>query len=791
MTIRVITITLLTIILSSSLLHSQARRTDANIFGHVVADEEHLPFVSVFLKNTTIGTVTDETGHYSLVNLPEGEFTVVARFLGYKTKEIEVNLRAGETKEVNFNLEADILGTMEVVVTADRNARDRTDASVIVNTLTPHTFSLTQSVTMNEGLAFMPGIRVENNCSNCGFNQVRMNGMEGPYSQILINSRPIFSGLAGVYGMEMIPSNMIERVEVVRGSGSALYGSNAIAGTINIILKDPLNNSFEFNSSAGLTGLGVEGRGSLAGEQNIGFNSSVVTGDGKSGLSLYGFKRARDPFDTNDDGFSQLSRIGNTTLGARLFHRFNQKNRLSVDYFSINEERRGGDSFHLPYHEALLTEAVRHNINSAALTFEQFTTNANAWSLFLSLQDVKRDSYYGAGRSLSDYGYSEGLTWVAGSQYNYSNGAFSMVSGLEFRSENLTDEKLGYPDLDNATIVDGQIVEVPHTENILVADQKLTTGGLFSQADYRLGRAKLSAGLRVEMYDVFNNVTGEGDSDIVISPRLNMLYDITPRMQGRLSYSQGYRAPQVFDEDLHISTSGSRQVIIVNDPNLEKETSHSLMASVDFSRRIGDIYIQALGEAFYTMLRNPFANEFGDPDEDGVVTYVRTNEESGAVVQGINTEVTLVPSQSVNMTVGFTIQRSRFEEPVDFGERAFFRTPDKYGFFTFSWQPGSDFQAALTGTYTGTMLVPYFGEEAPDPTAGLLRDTERFLDMGFNIRYDARINGSRIQFFGGMKNIFNSYQSDFDKGVDRDPDYIYGPLAPRSVYVGLRTGIFR
>jgi outer membrane receptor for ferrienterochelin and colicins len=132
-----------------------------------------------------------------------------------------------------------------------------------------------------------------------------MNGLEGPYSQILINSSPVFSGLAGVYGMELIPANMIERVEVVRGGGSALYGSNAIAGTINIILKDPINNSFEVSTTGGVTGLGVKGGGALSNDYNIGFNSSVVTADSKSGLSIFGFNRGRDPFDANNDSFQR------------------------------------------------------------------------------------------------------------------------------------------------------------------------------------------------------------------------------------------------------------------------------------------------------------------------------------------------------------------------------------------------------------------------------------------------------------------------------------------------------
>lgn len=155
---------------------------------------------------------------------------------------LDILIKKGETKEVNFELVKDALGLEEVVITGDRNATNRVESSTIVNTITPKLFARTQSVTLSEGLNFSPGLRMENNCQNCGFSQVRMNGMEGPYSQILINSRPIFSGLAGVYGLELIPSSMVERVEVVRGGGSALYGSNAIAGTINLILKDPINN---------------------------------------------------------------------------------------------------------------------------------------------------------------------------------------------------------------------------------------------------------------------------------------------------------------------------------------------------------------------------------------------------------------------------------------------------------------------------------------------------------------------------------------------------------------------
>ena len=202
---------------------SFAQRTDANIVGHVVdTDGEHIPFATIILKNTTIGTSTDETGHFQLINMPVGKYTVKASSIGYKGVEKEVELTEGTTVELKFILQKDVLGLEQVVVTADRNEKRRKDASVIVNTITPKIFNVAQTVTLSDGLNFSPGLRMENNCQNCGFTQVRMNGMEGPYSQILINNRPIFSGLAGVYGLELIPSSIVERIEIVRG-GVLLY----------------------------------------------------------------------------------------------------------------------------------------------------------------------------------------------------------------------------------------------------------------------------------------------------------------------------------------------------------------------------------------------------------------------------------------------------------------------------------------------------------------------------------------------------------------------------------------
>ena len=775
----------------SQINYAQKQKTDANVFGHVVCTGciEHLPFATIQVKGTTIGTTTDETGHYQLINLPEGTHILSATYIGYKPKEIEITIKKEETQEVNFELEEDVLGLDEVVVSADRGEQKRTEAPVIVNTISPKLFYTTQSVTLGEGLNFSPGIRVENNCQNCGFSQVRMNGMEGPYSQILINSRPIFSGLAGVYGLELIPSNMIEKVEVVRGGGSALYGSNAIAGTINIILKEPKTNSYQAGANYALTGVGVDGSGGESPDYSVNFNTSVVSDDHKTGMSLYGFTRKREIFDANDDSFSELAALENLTLGARVFHKFGSRDKLAFDFFGIDEQRDGGNMPEYPIHERDIAEVLTHKLKVAGLTYERFFREYDLLSVYASGQFLNRDSYYGAGQSLSDYGNTKDNSYNTGFQYKALFGNSTLIAGIENTGGFLLDKKLGYPDLDNAVIdFSDSTINYTHTENTILADQSSITTGVFAQYELKLNKLKVVAGGRFDYYEI-KDLADEGvgpKTGNVISPRISFMYDILKPLQARLSYSQGYRAPKIFDEDLHIEASGSRKVIHQNSVNLKQETSHSLMASFDYNKLIGTVYTGFLIEGFYTKLDDAFANELGEPDENGTVIYTRINSEDGAVVQGINMELKLKPLRYFSFTSGFTVQTSMFNNPEEeFNEKRFFRTPNQYGFFAIDWDFYENFLLSTTGNYTGNMLVPYFGTENPD---GELRESGSFFDLGAKLSYKVKLNGASVEFSGGIKNIFNSYQNDFDIGIDRDPAYIYGPLSPRTIYFGIKFG---
>jgi outer membrane receptor for ferrienterochelin and colicins len=758
-------------------------KTDAMLFGDVKSGNEHIPFATVMLKGTTIGTAADATGHFKMSNLPEGLHTVIISAVGYKTWTQEIMLIANSSLTIEAELWPDNIGIEQIVISADRNARSRQQAPSIVNSINPKIFKRTQNITLSDGLNFSPGLRMENNCQNCGFSQLRMNGLEGPYTQILVNSRPVFSGLSGVYGLELIPANMIERVEVIRGGGSAMYGSNAIAGTVNLITKDPLSNAFSVESSYG--SIGRPGAYTPSGDFSLNMNGSFVTDDNKTGLTLFSFFRNRNPFDANDDGFSELSSINNATLGTRFFQRVASRGKLTFDYFHINEFRRGGNNFELPLHEADIAESVTHSIHSGAATFDLLLRDSDKFSAFFSSQQVDRDSYYGANQDPSAYGNTGDLTFSSGIQYlmQFERLFFSpasVTSGIEYNGSRLQDEKLGYYDA-------GKDI---HYGNTRVADQKLSTQAAFLQTEWKGSKWTLTTGARFDHYQVEDN---SGETGIVkgnvLSPRIALMYNLSRTIQARIGYAGGFRAPQIFDEDLHIETSGSRQVLHRNDPDLKQETSDSYSASLEYTIHDGKWQYQLLAEGFYTLLMNPFANEYGTPDENGTVIYTRTNAEDGAKVKGINLEINASPSNRLQMQSGFTIQKSLFEEPQEFDEKRFFRSPDHYGYISLSYNPSLLFSISATGNYTGPMLLPYFGPELSKPSEGELRTSPSFFDAGIKAAYTIRITDHlKMECNVGVRNLFNAFQKDFDSGIDRDPAYMYGPGTPRTIYVGIRLG---
>lgn len=736
--------------------------SDANIIGHIrdKSTGEHLPYISICIVGTTIGTTSDATGHYFLKNLPEGEFIIEASCIGFKTASRKVVLKKGETQEINFEIEEDIAMLDGVIVSASRSETTRRLAPTLVNVLTPDLFEKTRAVTVSDALVFQPGVRVENNCQNCGYQQVRINGLDGPYTQILIDSRPIFSALANVYGIEQVPANMVDRIEVMRGGGSALFGSSAIAGTINIITKEPMNNSAQLSHT--FTNIG----GSSANDNVTMLNASLVSDNQKLGIAVFGQNRHRDGYDANGDGYTELPYINAQTLGTRTYLKTGTYSRLTAEYHHLNEERRGGNNLDLPPHDADIAEQVRHSINTGGLKFDYFSPDQrHRISTFASVQHISRDSYYGAGKDTNAYGGTTDLTWIAGAQYDFRflKCLFmpaDLTVGAEFNQDILHDVMKGY----------GRDLR-----------QNTSTASIFAQNEWKNDRFGILVGGRLDKHNLIDH--------LIFSPRATLRYNPTENINIRASYSSGFRAPQAFDEDLHIDNVGGTVSIIRLADDLTVEKSQSVSISSDMYMQKGNWQANLLVEGFYTALDNVFAlRETGF--EDGVLVKERYNE-SGATVYGGTIEGKVAWKNIWQLQTGFTFQKAEYKEARTWSEdgdvpaeRRMFRTPDVYGYFVTSVNPVEQLQLTLNGTYTGRMLVEHHkGYIAENRT----EMTPAFFDLSFKISYDFRLYGSiTLQINAGVGNILNSYQRDFDIGPDRDSGYIYGPGTPRNYFAGIK-----
>lgn len=749
----------------SVLAHAQNKLSDASISGHIIDSKtgEHLPYVMVMVGGTQIGIQTSSSGHYVIRNLPLGKHDIIASFVGYKDSAVSMDIEAGKTYEVNFSLEPESLSLDGVVVSATRNRTSRKMAPALVNVIDSRIFASTSSPTLAEGLTFQPGVRIENDCQNCGFTQARINGLDGHYSQILIDSRPIFSALAGVYGLEQIPASMIDRVEVVRGGGSALFGASAIGGTINIITKEAMRSGAGISHE--LTSIGMSG----ALDNNTSVNASMVTDDGRGGLSVFGQRRSRDGYDADGDGFTEIPALNTITIGTRGHMRLNPFSKLKFEYHGVKEFRRGGDQLDRPAHEALIAEQTEHINNSGSLSYEgQSQDGKHIWNAYVSAQHISRNSYYGSGMDPKAYGRTTDLTAVGGVQYSYKFDRLlfmpsQLTAGLEYNFDDMKDKSLGYG---------------------YKTAQKINIIGSYFQNEWKNEHWGLLGGVRIDKHDLIRRP--------IFSPRVNIRYSPFRDLSFRAIYAKGFRAPQAFDEDLHIAVAGGKRIRIKLADNLREEKSHSFSASADWYHTLNNVSINLMAEGFYTILKDTYSlRPTGDKADDGNSNIMERYNGSGAKVYGCTLEGKLAILTAFSLQAGLTVQRSRYDEAQAWSDdeavapvRDLFRSPNVYGYMVACYSPFKNFDIDLSGTYTGPMLAQHLKGSGTDVDVAV--KTPSFWDMSCKISYEFNIMKIwRLNLHAGVKNIFNAYQKDFDQGELRDSGYIYGPSLPRSLVVGM------
>jgi outer membrane receptor for ferrienterochelin and colicins len=284
----------------------------------------------------------------------------------------------------------------------------------------------------------------------------------------------------------------------------------------------------------------------------------------------------------------------------------------------------------------------------------------------------------------------------------------------------------------------------------------------------------------------------------VVSPRLNLRYAPDDHVALRASYASGFRAPQVYDEDLHVGAVGGELYKITNAPGLRMERSHSLSGSADICLHLGSLEADVLIEGFYTRINDAFVNELlFDDTTSGYLHYERRNAD-GAEVMGVNVEVTLSPIEAMRLQLGGTWQRSLYTgegKEWDEGrhERRMERTPDVYAYLMGVYTPVKHLHLTATGIFTGPMLV--YHHVADETKHGGSSEVEKvitdaFVDLSLKAAYSIPFGEStELELSLGIQNLFNSYQRDLDSGPERDAAYIYGPALPRSLMFGARLTI--
>lgn len=674
-----------------------------------------------------------------------------------------------------------LMVTPEVVVTGTRQERQTEDAPVRTQVIDRQQIEQRQARNLSEALSYTTGVRVETNCQNCGFTQLRLNGLGGAYTQVLIDGLPSFSSLAGVYGLEQLPADLIERVEIVKGGGSALYGPSAVAGVVNVITRRPQQ---DFARAL----VGYEHVGLRAPDLRLSTDGAVTSPGGRAAIHLFATARRREALDLNGDDFTELVRLRQLAAGANTFYEPFGGAELALKFHVVREYRRGGDRLELPPHEAAVAEELRTERLQGEARWDHRVSDVISYHLGYVLAYTERRSYYGAGGASADpelpapgeevdeelreefeaqrvalggYGLTRNPNHVADAHLDVSWDALGpqvLTLGGQALIDDIEDRYLGYD---------------------RVIDDVYSVIGAYAQHDWIWADwAETVIGARVDQHSELD--------DPIASPRAALMLRPMGWLRLRSAYSSGFRGPQAFDEDLHIETVGGAARLIVNDPELEPERSHSLAQQVRLAGELdGGLELGAGVNGYVTRLQNAFVlNERDDPDtpEEELIRENRGTTTVAGAELNAQVQAPLWAARA-----GWTFERARNEEPdEDFGRRRLFRTPRHYGFLDLVFRKGG-FVAQSGVEVTGPMLAPRYDADA-DPLE--VNTTPWFFDWDINLRYTILLEGAAyLEPYAGVRNLLDSRQTDFDSGPDRDASYIYGPLQPRTVLVGVQGGL--
>jgi len=780
-------------------------KTDAMLFGHVISakTQEHLPFSTVMVKGTTIGTTTDGTGHYKLANLPVGKHTIVARAIGYKQQEVEVVLEQGKAVKIFFELEEDALSLEQIVVTATRTEHHLKDVPVRTEIISAKTIENKNASNIYQALEGTPGVRVENQCQYCNFTMVRMQGLGAEHTQVLINGQPMYSGLAGVYGLQQLSTIDVDKIEVVKGAGSALYGSGAIAGAINIVTKEP-----DYIPS---TTVDVQFGNHKTNRFDV--NSSMRNEKGNIGLSIFAQRYSEGAIDETGEGITTeevrqkdgisdrvMSNLTNAGFGLYIDDAFMKNDKLTIRGKSVFEKREGGtmtdDYFRNPLTDG--TENITTDRYEASINYEKKIKSNSEINFNLAYTNHNRNATNDA--YLNDYmaTHDDSVPDLRDMR-PYLADENSLTSTLTFNTKlNKHSLIVGLQAFYDVLDESGMYVVVDDSSSFLgksyrsVANKSAREFGIFAQDEWTItDKIMIVPGIRLDNHHSGEEYTSDEQvfetsnfpktsfNETAVNPRLAVKYKISDRITLRANTGTGFRAPYGFSEDLHLC-SGSPRVWKSSDLNPEKSISYNL--SADYYG--GKIRVST------NIFRTDLKDKIGFTDaEDNIATlgydYQWKNIDD-AFVQGVELSVMANLARNLNMGVDFTYNQGEYKNvredwigtEYENQSKYISRFPTTTGNVKIEYNPRT-WTFSVSGNYQGTMYIDYYSE---DETLSKIKKTKPY--MIFNARASKQLK--MFKLYAGVNNIFNYIQD--EKHLD-DAAFMYAPMYGTMFYAGVSIKI--
>lgn len=749
---------------ASFLLYVPLQAQQGMVYGVVTAEGNPLPFANIYLRNTVIGTSTDAAGRFILNDLPAGEYVLIASAIGHKMFQRSFVLSADESLLLSFSMEPAAENLEETVVTGTLKPVNRLESPVPVEVYTPTFLKKNPSPSIFESLQHVNGVRPQINCNVCNTGDIHINGLEGPYTLVLIDGMPIVSGLGTVYGLSGIPNSLIEQIEIVKGPAGSLYGSEAVGGLINVITKSALS-APEFVADGFATGWG-EYNLDLGGKVGFGKNTNLLLG-----VNYFNYDQ---PIDNNNDNFTDVALQKRVSLFQKLNIARKEARILSVAGRYFYEDRWGGELQWTPefrggdiiYGESIYTRRWEV-LGKYQLPIDE------KMLLAVSYNDHHQNSVYGDIPYLADQriGFAQ-LTW------DKKMGKHDLLLGTSVRY-NFYD--------DNTTATSSQAGNKP---------DQIWIPSLFLQDEISLGaNHSLLTGIRYDYDRRHGNI---------FTPRAAYRWKISDNDILRLNAGTGFRVVNLFTEE-HAALTGAREVVIAE--ALKPEQSINL--NLNYLKKIyadSGHFIGLDASAFYTYFTNIILPDYDS--NPNLIIY--DNLDGNSVSRGLSANVDVAFPGGLKVLLGATLQDVRKTEngvsqPQILTER-----------FMGTWSISYEFRTArlsldYTGNLYGPMRLPILGDLDPRREYSPVWSIQNI-----QCTYKGLEN---FEIYGGIKNLLDwtpnrgnpfiiaRANDPFDRevtfdnqgnavptannpyGLTFDPSYVYGPNQGIRGFFGLRYSI--